>query len=87
MAGAVDVEDDIYDVFDDNISELSGDISNMGLDEAGDESMLFGDESLLTNDSLLGVVPGNSSLLPSIEGRKHTEETEGIEESTEGALM
>lgn len=97
MAGAADVEDDIHGGFngffddkmawggEEDVSDESSDISNLGLDEARDESMLVVDESFLTSYSLPDDVPGKSSLMPSIEGRMHTEETEGMEErKTEG---
>ena len=68
MAGAADVEEGFEDEFSD------GEISNLGLDEGGDESF----ESNVAGLSSPVVPPYNTNLIPSIEAPKHyTEEMEG----------
>ncbi|KAH7317338.1 hypothetical protein BKA65DRAFT_483571 [Rhexocercosporidium sp. MPI-PUGE-AT-0058] len=64
--------------------EDDGDVSNLGLDEGGDESFLSNITSLPDP-----IVPDNTGVLPSTEAPKHhTEEMEKVEERfRDGAVM
>lgn len=69
MAGAADIEEDIGEEYSDD------EISNLGLDEVGETSLISG--YLGPSDPAVPDL-GNDYLLPSIEGPKHhTEEIEG----------
>lgn len=76
MAGAADVDDDLFHDSDSSVGDPE-------LTEPEEESMLF-DESLLTDDAHPDVASGDSPVLPSIEGRKDREDTEETEEGWEG---
>jgi hypothetical protein len=74
MAGAADVEEDWGE------EDWDDEISNLGLDEVGETSLISGD---LGASDPAAPDTGNDYLLPSIEGPKHyTEEIEGEGERT-----